>query len=159
MRDEQAVPERDASRLDPSISEEAESQESRIFLKWACLFAPGRRIHSDRDSEIRYRVDYPNEDIFDVIMDTIHFYEPSLEGLCSCREVTEFGRDGKTCTLYACWSPMAVEPNHIVTDAMRQYFETDEAFQVFGHCVLFAMQDDIPIDFNLQHFEKLFYDF
>ena len=117
----------------------------------ACLIKP--------DSKDVYNVtpdtNYPDEDIIDKMHEFLEIH--NVMGEYDCRYITEYFKEGKTLEIYVAWGAREIEPNKYMNKSMRNYFETNEAFDVYGPCVVFALYDDIPVHFTSRDFNSLFY--
>lgn len=117
----------------------------------ACILKPGSKIVTQRLVDLIY----PDDDIFDAMAETL--YEMNVQNV-AFRFVTEHFKTGKTIDVYVGFGIQEVEHNKEITKALANYFDTDEAFDIFGPCIIFAIFDnDIPVDFTGSDFNSLFY--
>jgi hypothetical protein len=98
---------------------------------------------------------YPDEDIFDKMNEYLETL--GIKEDFDCNFITEYYKEGKTLEIYVAWGNREIEPNKHMNKAMRNYFETNEAFDVYGPCIVFALYDDIPVHFTSRDFNSLFF--
>lgn len=152
------------------LLEEADFVSSNLPLIKSCLLrtlsssssqgTPSERQRTASSvQQLETRIDYPNEDVFDVMSDVLRDY--GAGDYVYSRLITEYTReddpDEKTLEIYVAWGTQEIELNQMMTSAMRNYFDTDEAFDVYGNCIVFALWNDTPVDFTIKYFNLLFF--
>ncbi len=117
----------------------------------ACVVHPGSKTIHQRMVDLIY----PDDDIFDAMAEVL--YEKNVENV-GFRFVTEHFRNGSTIQVYVGYGIQEVEFNKEMTKALVNYFDTNEAYDIFGPCIVFGLfDDDIAIDFTTADFNSLFY--
>lgn len=99
------------------------------------------------------------EDLFDTIDTYLHHRCQWIDEI-SFKWVTEYLDMDKNITyeIYIAFDERQIEINEAVTNAVKNYFDTNEAFVVYGPCIVFAVQDgDMEADFTGSNFNELFY--
>ena len=132
---------------------EAVAQQKVVMSVRACILKPG----SKDVTTILADTNYPDEDVFDVMTDYLDVHGVTENIDCVFNFVTEHIKGGKTLEVYVGWGNREIEPNKYMNKALRHFFDTNEAFDVYGPCVVFALFDDIPVDFDRADFNSLFF--
>lgn len=101
------------------------------------------------------------EDLYDAIDTYLHHRCEWIDEI-SFKWVTEYihKENEETYEIYIAFDERQIEVNEAVTNAIRNYFDTNEAFTVYGPCIVFAVIDgDSEADFKGSDFNTLFYGF
>jgi hypothetical protein len=129
---------------------EGQDQPQKMSFK-TCITYPDQKGVTWRSVDMLL----PDDDVFDVVADVLH--EKNVNDVYF-RQVTEHFKNGKTLDVYVGFGVQEVEHNKTMSNALFNYFDTDEGFDVFGPCVVFALYtDDIPVDFTPADFSLLFF--
>lgn len=121
-----------------------------------CYMTPSTLAISVRDVPMRTSNDEP----FDVISQFMEAKDGTVD-VPAFKFITEYINKEmrETLDVYICYNPRGLELNRSASTAIANYFDTNEAFDVYGDCVIFAVNHlvDELRDFSGSDFNTLFY--